>query len=62
MGQPDPVTATKAIDGLRERGVLIGAAGQFGNVLKLRPPLCLTREQADLFLDTLDATLTDLEK
>jgi len=40
-------------------GVLIGAAGAYGNVLKVRPPLCFSRDNADLFLETLDAVLCD---
>ena len=36
---PAPDLAAAVIDGLRERGILIGAAGRYGNVLKIRPPL-----------------------
>ena len=39
--------------------MLIGAAGAYGNVLKVRPPLCFGRDNADLFLETLDAVLSD---
>ena len=28
------------------------------NVLKIKPPLCLTRERADRFVDALDQVLT----
>lgn len=31
----------------RERGVLVGAGGTFGNVVRLQPPLIITEEQAD---------------
>ena len=55
--QPAPGIATALINGLRRRDILIGAAGAFGNTLKIRPPLCLTVEQADLFVDALDAEL-----
>jgi 4-aminobutyrate aminotransferase-like enzyme len=54
---PDPAAASYAINALKERGVLIGAAGAYGNVLKVRPPLCFSRDNADLFLETLDAVL-----
>ena len=55
----EPATAETAriVNALRERGVLISASGPGANILKIRPPLCLTRDQADLFLDTLDAVL-----
>ncbi|HXG78925.1 MAG TPA: aspartate aminotransferase family protein [Methyloceanibacter sp.] len=55
---PDPAAASYAINALKERGVLIGAAGAYGNVLKVRPPLCFSREHADLFLGTLEAVLS----
>jgi 4-aminobutyrate aminotransferase-like enzyme len=51
--KPDTPAALAMINGLRDRGILIGAAGQYGNVLKIRPPLCVTREHADRFLETM---------
>jgi 4-aminobutyrate aminotransferase-like enzyme len=57
LAKPDPESATRIINGLRERGVLIGAAGRYGNVLKIRPPLCLADEHVDLFIDALAQTL-----
>jgi 4-aminobutyrate aminotransferase-like enzyme len=56
---PDVAAASYAINALKERGVLIGAAGAYGNVLKVRPPLCFSRDNADLFLETLDAVLSE---
>jgi len=56
---PDPATASYAINGLKERGVLIGAAGAYGNVLKVRPPLCFSRDNADFFIETLDSVLRE---
>jgi len=56
-GRPDPALATRVINGLKHRGVLIGAAGKYGHTLKVRPPLCLTAEEADRFADALTDTL-----
>ena len=47
LSAPAPDLAATMINGLRERGILIGAAGRFGNVLKIRPPLCVTTDHAD---------------
>ncbi|MEO0822310.1 MAG: aminotransferase class III-fold pyridoxal phosphate-dependent enzyme [Pseudomonadota bacterium] len=58
--RPDPVLASALINGLRDRRVLIGAAGKFGHTLKIRPPLCLTRKEADFFVDALSETLGSL--
>lgn len=55
--RPDPALTSTVINGLRARGVLIGAAGRYGHTLKVRPPLCLTHAEADLFVDTLADTL-----
>lgn len=54
---PAPATATHLINGLRQRGILIGAAGQFGNVLKIRPPLCVTLAHADELVDAMTELL-----
>ncbi|WAC25497.1 aspartate aminotransferase family protein [Ancylobacter sp. SL191] len=54
---PSPATATHLINGLRQRGILIGAAGQFGNVLKIRPPLCVTLAHADELVDAMTELL-----
>jgi 4-aminobutyrate aminotransferase-like enzyme/Ser/Thr protein kinase RdoA (MazF antagonist) len=44
--EPDGGLATRVKDEMAERGVLIGTAGRHGNVLKIRPPLCITAEEA----------------
>lgn len=56
---PAPQTAVAVINRLKERQVLIGAAGKFGNTLKLRPPLCLSKGEADFFLAALEETIKD---
>ncbi|WP_420131761.1 aspartate aminotransferase family protein [Rhodopseudomonas sp.] len=57
---PAPEIATQVINGLREHGILIGAAGPFGSTLKIRPPLCFTREHADLVVSACDEVLKTL--
>jgi len=48
--EPDREAAERIVNAMRERNILIGTAGRHGNVLKIRPPLCLSREHADIFL------------
>ena len=55
---PDPATARHVINFLRDRRILIGAAGPYGNVLKIRPPLCFSTGQADTLVTAIDAALT----
>ena len=47
------------VDRLRELGVLVGTDGPFHNVIKIRPPLCFSEADADLFTAALDAVLDE---
>ena len=44
---------------LLELGVICQPTGDFSNVLKVKPPLCITEESADFFVNMLDRTLTE---
>lgn len=57
-GAADRAFAAAVRDGLAARGVLAGLTGPTGTVLKVRPPLVWREEHADLFVDTLAATLS----
>lgn len=54
---PDPVLATALINALKQRKVLIGAAGPHGNILKIRPPLCFTQANVGTFLNAVEDSL-----
>jgi 4-aminobutyrate aminotransferase-like enzyme len=55
----EPATEeTSAIcERMLELGVVIQPTGDYENVLKIKPPLCMTRESADFFADTLSGVL-----
>jgi 4-aminobutyrate aminotransferase-like enzyme len=48
------------VERMKEKGFLMGSAGQRGNVLKLRPPLVIESPQAELLLTALDETAKEL--
>jgi 4-aminobutyrate aminotransferase-like enzyme/Ser/Thr protein kinase RdoA (MazF antagonist) len=56
----EPATEeTAAIcDRLLELGVIMQPTGDFQNVLKIKPPLCVSRESVDYFADSLERVLT----
>jgi 4-aminobutyrate aminotransferase-like enzyme len=56
---PDPALATRLVNGLRKRRILIGASGPEGHVLKIRPPLPFSVEHADFFLSAMEETLRE---
>ena len=57
---PDREGAELIVNRLKEKGFLISNAGALGNVLKIRPPLVLQKEHADLFLTAFEETLRDI--
>jgi 4-aminobutyrate aminotransferase-like enzyme len=56
-GAPDQKMASYVINALKENFILIGAAGLYGNTLKIRPPLCFSQAHAERFLDALRKVL-----
>jgi 4-aminobutyrate aminotransferase-like enzyme/Ser/Thr protein kinase RdoA (MazF antagonist) len=54
---PAPELAHDVMNRMRDRRVLVGTTGPDHNVLKIRPPLVLTADDADLIARSLDASL-----
>ncbi|HVA67290.1 MAG TPA: aspartate aminotransferase family protein [Elusimicrobiota bacterium] len=55
--EPMPELAAKLLDMTKDRGLLIGKGGISGNVLRIKPPLCITRADADFIVDALAESL-----
>lgn len=52
--EPAKQAAADVMEAAREMGVLIGKGGLDGNVLRIKPPMCITAEDADFAVDVLD--------
>lgn len=57
---PAKVETLHVMDQMREMGVLIGKGGFFGNVFRITPPLCFTKEDADFLVDVMDYTMSKM--
>ncbi|XP_051134489.1 alanine--glyoxylate aminotransferase 2 homolog 3, mitochondrial-like [Andrographis paniculata] len=55
---PATTHALRLINQMKEMGVLIGKGGFYGNVLRITPPLCFTKEDADFLVDAMDIALS----
>ena len=55
--KPDSDLAQRLVNGLRQRRVLTGSTGIADNILKLRPPMVFSQENADHFIQNFDEVL-----
>jgi 4-aminobutyrate aminotransferase-like enzyme len=57
---PDPERAAALADRLKELGFLTAAAGAYKNLVKVRPPLVASKDDAASFLDAFEAAKRDV--
>jgi alanine-glyoxylate transaminase / (R)-3-amino-2-methylpropionate-pyruvate transaminase len=55
---PATTQTLDVLEAAREMGLLLGKGGLDGNVLRIKPPMCVTAEDADFALDVLDRALS----
>lgn len=58
MKEPAKGAAVDVLEAAREMGVLIGKGGLDGNVLRIKPPMCISAGDVDFTLDVLDKAFT----
>lgn len=54
--------ASWIVNDLKDRGVLIGSTGPLGNVLKIRPPMVFSAENADFLVHRMDESFAALKQ
>jgi alanine-glyoxylate transaminase/(R)-3-amino-2-methylpropionate-pyruvate transaminase len=59
--EPANTETLEILELCRERQVLLGKGGLYGNVLRIKPPMCLTQDDAAYLAQTLDEALTIVE-
>jgi alanine-glyoxylate transaminase / (R)-3-amino-2-methylpropionate-pyruvate transaminase len=55
--EPAKQEAAEVLELARDRGLLLGKGGLYGNVLRIKPPMCLTIDDANFIADCLDEVL-----
>jgi alanine-glyoxylate transaminase/(R)-3-amino-2-methylpropionate-pyruvate transaminase len=58
--EPAAAETAEVLELCKERGLLIGKGGLAGNTLRIKPPMCLNRDDADFLVDCLDEVLTEV--
>ena len=59
--EPAKEEAAQVLELSRERGLLLGKGGFYGNVLRIKPPMCLSGEDAAFMVACLDEVLAMIE-
>ncbi|GMH10002.1 hypothetical protein Nepgr_011843 [Nepenthes gracilis] len=57
---PAKAETLHVMDQMKEMGVLVGKGGFYGNVFRITPPLCFTKEDADFLVDVMDYSLSKM--
>ena len=60
--EPARAETVQVLEAARELGVLVGKGGIDGNVLRIKPPMCITAADVDFTLDVLDRALAAAER
>lgn len=58
--EPDTALAAKIVEDMRQRGILMNRIGRDMNILKMRPPMPFSRDNADFVAENLQAALDDI--
>ena len=58
--EPDPQAAVRFLQACRERGVLVGKGGIKANVIRISPPLTVSREAAETVADVFEEVLAEI--
>ncbi len=53
--------AAEMVNRMKNRGILLGTDGPYNNVIKIKPPMVITKDDADMFVRVFDDALSNME-
>ena len=59
--EPARKEASAVVSEMKSRNILLSVEGPLENVLKFKPPMCFSEENADLLVSSLDEVLSEFE-
>lgn len=58
--EPATAEALQIFERTKDMGLLLGKGGFFGNVLRIKPPMCISRDDVDFMIEVLDIAFGEL--
>ncbi len=58
--EPAAKETADTLERCKERGLLLGKGGLYGNVLRIKPPMCITKDDAEFLVECLDEVLSEI--
>jgi alanine-glyoxylate transaminase/(R)-3-amino-2-methylpropionate-pyruvate transaminase len=59
--EPGSAEAGDVVEKAKELGLLVGKGGLYGNVIRIKPPMCISKDDADFLASCLDVCLGEVE-
>lgn len=59
--EPAKEETAELLERAKHKGVLLGKGGLFGNILRIKPPMCITKQDVQFALSVVDEVLGDLK-
>ena len=60
--EPAPEAANQILERARDNGLLIGKGGLYGNVIRMAPPMNITKTDVDEGIRLLDKSFEDIRR
>ena len=57
--EPDAASAARLMESTKKRGLLIGKGGTYGNVLRIAPPMIVSKAQVEHAVQTIRESITE---
>ncbi len=58
--EPASTETAEILEQAKVRGLLLGKGGLYGNTLRIKPPMCITKDDANFMVECLDQILTEI--
>ncbi|MEK6677743.1 MAG: aspartate aminotransferase family protein [Planctomycetota bacterium] len=55
--EPATTETAEIVEAAKTRGLLLGKGGLYGNVIRIKPPMCITKDDCDFLIGCLDECL-----